>query len=198
MASTRLEIHPVNPQVRFVKQAAQILESDGLVLYPTESGYAIGCNAESTKAIHRLYALKKPMKKFFMALILPSISNATDYAKVSNYAFNIMKNRVPGPYTFILPAAPTIVRKLDVSRPEIGIRMPTHPFFSELFKHFDKPILSTAAKLSEDEVLTDPDTLWNKFKASVDMMIDCGEIAINPTNIISLVNGEAEVIRGEL
>lgn len=198
MASTRLEIHPVNPQVRFVKQAAQILENDGLVLYPTESGYAIGCNAESSKAIHRLYALKKPMKKFFMALILPSISNATDYAKVSNYAFNIMKNRVPGPYTFILPAAPTIVRKLDVSRPEIGIRMPTHPFFAELFKHFDKPILSTAAKLSEDEALTDPDVLWSKFKASVDMMMDCGEIAINPTNIISLVNGEAEVIRGEL
>lgn len=198
MASNRFETHPVNPQARIVKMAASILENDGLVLYPTESGYAIGCNAESTRAIHRLYALKKPMKKFFMALILPSISNATEYARVNNYAFSIMKPRVPGPYTFILPADPSIVRKLDVKRPEIGVRMPTHPFFAELFKHFDKPLLSTAAKLSDDEAFTNPDDLWNLFKNSVDMMVDCGDIEIKPTNIISLVNGEAEVIRGEL
>lgn len=195
---TRLEIHPENPQARLVKVAAEHLEADKLVLYPTESGYAIGCNAESPKAIHRLYALKKPMKKFFMALIMPDIRHVTNYAHVSNFAFSIMKPRVPGPYTFILPAAPHIARKLDVKRPEIGVRMPEHPFFAELFKQFNKPILSTAAKLSEDAALTDPDELWELFKAKVDLMIDCGEIPINPTNIISLVNGEAEVLRGEL
>ena len=134
----RFEVHPVNPQARIVKLAAAALEDDGLVLYPTESGYAIGCNAESPKAIHKLYALKKPMKKFFMALIIPDIRKATDYARVDNFAFNIMKPRVPGPYTFILPADPHIARRLDVKRPEIGVRMPTHPFFKELFLPFDK------------------------------------------------------------
>ena len=147
----RFEVHPVNPQARIVKLAAAALEDDGLVLYPTESGYAIGCNAESPKAIHKLYALKKPMKKFFMALIIPDIRKATDYARVDNFAFNIMKPRVPGPYTFILPADPHIARRLDVKRPEIGVRMPTHPFFKELFQHSDKPILSTAAKLTDED-----------------------------------------------
>ncbi len=194
----RYTVHPENPQTRFVKLAATTLENDGLVLYPTESGYAIGCNAESSKAIHRLYALKKPMKKFFMALLLPDIRHATAYAHVSNYAFNIMKSRVPGPYTFILPASPQIARKLDVKRQEIGVRLSPHPFFKELFTHFDKPLLSTAAKLSDDEIFTDPDDLWNLFKNSVDLMIECGVIDISPTNIVSLVNGEIEVLRGSL
>lgn len=194
----RLEVHPENPQTRFVKMAADVLENDGLVLYPTESGYAIGCNAESSKAIHRLYALKKPMKKFFMALLMPSIKHATGYAHVSNFAFSIMKPRVPGPYTFILPSSPQIARKLDVKRPEIGIRIPEHPFFLELFQHFDKPLLNTAAKLSDADELTEPDVLWEKFKASVDLMIDSGEIPLAPTNIISLIHNDIEVIRGEL
>ena len=194
----RIEVHPINPQSRAVKQAAEILEDGGLVLYPTESGYAIGCSAESTKAVHRLYLLKKPMKKFVMALILPDISRASEYAHVSNFAFKIMKQRVPGPYTFILPADPSIARKLDVKRPEIGFRMPEHPFFAELFKYFDKPILSTAAKISDDEVYTEPDDLWKLFEHCVDIMIDCGSIQINPTNIISLVHDNVEVIRGEL
>ncbi len=194
----RLEIHPDNPQARLVKMAADLLENDGVILYPTESGYAIGCNAESSKAIHRLYALKKPMKKFFMALLLPDIKHATGYAHVSNFAFGIMKPRVPGPYTFILPSSPQIARKLDVKRPEIGVRMPSHPFFKELFKHFDKPLLNTAAKLSDDEELTNPDILWDKFRASIDMMIDCGEIPLAPTNIISLLHNDIEIIRGEL
>ncbi len=193
----RYEVHPENPQARIVKLAAEALEDDKLVLYPTESGYAIGCNAESPKAIHKLYALKKPMKKFFMALILPDIRSATDYAHISNFAFNIIKQRVPGPYTFILPADPHIARKLDVKRPEIGIRMPEHPFFKELFQYFDKPILSTAAKLSEEDIY-ETDILWDTFQRSVDMMIDCGNIEINPTNVVSLVGDQVEVIRGEL
>jgi tRNA threonylcarbamoyl adenosine modification protein (Sua5/YciO/YrdC/YwlC family) len=193
----RFEIHPLNPQTRFVKIAASVLEDDGLVLYPTESGYAIGCSAESKKAIHKLYALKKPLKKYLMALILPNISVATEYAHINNYSFNIMKPRVPGPYTFILPAAPHIARKLDVKRSEIGVRCPTHPFFQELFKYFDKPILSTAAKISDEE-LQSPDDLWALFQNKVDMMLDVGEIEIHPTNVISLVGNSVEVIRGEL
>jgi tRNA threonylcarbamoyl adenosine modification protein (Sua5/YciO/YrdC/YwlC family) len=193
----RYEVHPVNPQPRIVKLAAETLEKDGVVLYPTESGYAVGCNAESPKAIHKLYLLKKPMKKFVMALILPDIRRASEYAHVSNFAFSIMKQRVPGPYTFILPADPSIARKLDVKRPEVGFRMPTHPFFKELFQIFGKPILSTAAKLSDEES-TDPDAIWNQFEHSVDMMVDCGPIQINPTNIISLVHDEVEIIRGSL
>lgn len=194
----RFEIHPVNPQVRHVKAMAEILRNDGLLLYPTDSGYAIGCNAESPKAIHRLYALKKPMKKFFMALLLPDLKHATHYARVSNFAFSIIKPRVPGPYTFILPADHRIARRLDVKRPEIGIRIPAHPFFTELFQHFDFPLLSTAAKLQEDQAISSADVLAELFGRSVDAMADVGEVPIHPTNIVSLLNDEAEVLRGEL
>ena len=194
----RLEVHPLNPQARFVKQAADILDKDGLALYPTESGYAIGCSAESSRAIHRLYQLKKPMKKFVMAIILPAIRKASEYAHVSNFAFQIMTHRLPGPYTFNLPADPSIARKRDVKRPEVGFRIPEHPFFKELFRMYDKPILSTAAKISDDEVFTEPDDLWKLFEHKVDMMIDCGPIEIKPTNIISLVGDSIEIIRGDL
>jgi tRNA threonylcarbamoyl adenosine modification protein (Sua5/YciO/YrdC/YwlC family) len=194
----RLELHPRNPQTRHIKSIAEALQKDGLVLYPTDSGYAIGCNAESSKAIHKLYALKKPMKKFFMALLIPDIKKANGYARISNFAFSVIKNRVPGPYTFILPADAGIARRLDVKRPEIGIRVPAHPFFDELFQHFDHPLLSTAAKLSEEQELTDPDELAKLFQNSVDIFADVGAVALAPTNIIRLVEDQIEVLRGEL
>lgn len=194
----RLEVHPQNPQTRHIKTIVEHLEKDGLVLYPTDSGYAIGCSAESSKAIHKLYALKKPMKKFFMALLTHDFAKATEYARISNFAFGVMKSRVPGPYTFILPADHRIARRLDVKRPEIGIRMPSHPFFTELFKQFSHPLLSTAAKLSEDQEISDPDTLFQLFQHSVDIMADVGAVPINPTNIIRLIDDEIEVLRGEL
>lgn len=194
----RLEIHPQTPQARHLKTIADSLSKGGLVLYPTDSGYAIGCNAENTKAIHRLYALKKPMKKFFMALLFADLSQATQYAIISNFAFSVMKNRVPGPYTFILPADPGIARRLDVKRAEIGIRMPTHPFLRELFQHLDFPLLSTAAKLEEDYAPSNADELATLFQHSVDYMADLGDIAISPTNIVSLVHDEIDVLRGEL
>ena len=192
------ELHPENPQVRHVKAIADILNKDGLVLYPTDSGYAIGCNAESPKAIHKLYALKKPMKKFFMALLLSDLKQATQYARISDFAFGIMQPRIPGPYTFILPADHRIARRLDVKRPEIGIRMPKHPFFKELFQHFEHPLLSTAAKLQEDQEILDSQELLQLFNNKVDAMADMGNIPIQPTHIISLINDDIQILRGEL
>lgn len=194
----RLEMHPQNPQVRHLKTIADTLMHDGLVLYPTDSGYAIGCNAESSKAIHKLYALKKPMKKFVMALLVPDMRTATAYARIDDFAFGIMKPRVPGPYTFILPADHRIARRLDVKRPEIGLRMPKHPFFTGLFDLFPHPLLNTAAKLSEEQEITDPDELENLFRHTIDIFADVGEVAVQPTNIIRLVDGDVEVLRGAL
>lgn len=192
------ELHPENPQVRHVKTIADILMKDGLVLYPTDSGYAIGCNAESPKAIHKLYALKKPMKKFFMALLLADLKQATQYARISDFAFGIIKPRIPGPYTFILPADHRIARRLDVKRPEIGIRMPQHSFFKELFQHFNHPLLSTAAKIQEDQEILNAEELAQLFQNKVDAMADIGDIPIQPTNIISLLDDEINIIRGDL
>ncbi len=191
-----LEIHPQTPQARHIKTIAGMLRNDALLLYPTDSGYAIGCSAASSKAINKLYALKKPIKKAFMALILPDISQATDYAKVSNFAFQILKNHTPGPYTFILPADPHIARKLDVNRPEVGIRISPSIFLKTLFENFEHPLLSTAAKIEENQAFTVPEELNLVFKSKVDIFADMGEVFIYPTSIINLVNNKIEIIRG--
>lgn len=175
-----------------------MLLRDGLVVYPTDSGYSVGCSAESPKAIHRLYALKKPMKKFFMSLLVPNLTVATTYARLDNQAYGIVKPRVPGPFTFILPADHRISRRLDAKRKEIGIRMPNHPFLQALFAEFPHPLLNTAAKLEENQILSDPDSIAELFAHHVDIMVDIGDVAVNPTNIISLVDGEVSVLRGTL
>jgi tRNA threonylcarbamoyl adenosine modification protein (Sua5/YciO/YrdC/YwlC family) len=193
----RLEIHPQTPQARHIKTIANMLRNDALLLYPTDSGYAIGCSAASPKAINKLYALKKPMKKAFMALLLPDISKAADYARVNNFAFQILKSHTPGPYTFILPADPHIKRKLEVNRPEIGIRISPSIFVKTLFESFEYPLLSTAAKVEESQAFTTPEELVPAFQSKVDIFADMGEVLISPTNIVNLVNNEIEVIRGE-
>jgi len=175
-----------------------MLHHDALLLYPSDSGYAIACSAVSQKAINKLYALKKPMKKAFMALLLPDISMAADYAKVNNFVFQILKNYTPGPYTFILPADPQIARKLDVSRQEIGIRISPGIFIKTLFEHFEHPLLNTAAKIEENQAFTNPKELMNVFKNRVDVFADMGEVPLCPTSIISLVDNEIKVIRGSL
>jgi tRNA threonylcarbamoyl adenosine modification protein (Sua5/YciO/YrdC/YwlC family) len=198
-----LDINPVTPQARHIRTVVEHLQTDCLVLYPTDSGYAVGCDAESPKAIHRLYALKKPLKKFFMALLLPDLKSAKGYAKLSDFAFNPIKPRVPGPYTFILPADPRIARKLEVKRPEIGVRISPHPFLRALFEEFGRPLLSTAAKLADDQELTRPDQIEPLFHRTVDVFaridpeFDDGEIPLAPTTVANLTRDELEIIRGE-
>jgi tRNA threonylcarbamoyl adenosine modification protein (Sua5/YciO/YrdC/YwlC family) len=192
-----LEIHPQTPQARHVRTIAEMLRKDSLLLYPTDSGYAIGCSAASPKAINKLYALKKPIKKALMAILLPDISSATDYARINNFAFQILKTHTPGPYTFILPADPQIARKLEVNRPEIGIRISPGIFVRALFEDFECPLLSTAAKIEEGQAFTKPEELTHVFQSKVDVFADMGEVLISPTNVVSLINNEIDVIRGE-
>ncbi|MDR0515535.1 MAG: threonylcarbamoyl-AMP synthase [Fibromonadaceae bacterium] len=191
-----LEIHPQTPQARHIKTIADMLRRDALLLYPTDSGYAVGCSAANPKAINKLYALKKPLKKFYMALLLPEISKATDYARINNFAFQILRSHTPGPYTFILPADPQIARKLDVNRSEIGVRISPHIFMKSLFENFEHPILSTAAKIEEGQEFTKPEELMQIFKSRVDVFADMGEILLSPTNVVNLCDNEVSVIRG--
>lgn len=193
-----IEIHPVTPQARLVKQIAEVFRQGGIVIYPTVAGYAIGCDANDKKAIKRLYAVKGAIKKPLMALMFRNISDMAPYAKVDNFAFRVMKDRVPGPYTFILPAQVHIARLLDVKRLEVGVRVPCHPFLLALHEQWAGPILNTGARLHDDEDFTDPDELEKAFRGKADLLVSCGEIAVNPTNVVRLVDGVAEVIRGEL
>jgi len=192
-----LEIHPQTPQARHIRTISEMLRKGALLLYPTDSGYAVGCSAANQKAINKLYALRKPTKKALMTLFLPAISKATDYARINNFAFQILKAYTPGSYTFILPADPQIARKLDVNRLEIGIRISPGIFVKSLFENFEYPLLSTTAKIEDDQAFTKPEELLPVFQNRIDVFADMGEILISPTNVISLVNNEIEIIRGE-
>lgn len=194
---TRIEIHPENPQARLIQRAVEVLRKDGIVIYPTDSGYAVGCSSDSHKALSRLYQMKKPLKKFVMALLFQDFKKASEYAVIDNYAFRLIKSRIPGPYTFILPAEHRIVRKLDVKRPEIGCRWPDHPILTDLIRELGVPLVNTAAKWEEDQELTDPDEIWDLFQHSVDLMLDIGPVMVQPTNVIKVGNGSIEVLRGE-
>ncbi|OVE81869.1 threonylcarbamoyl-AMP synthase [bacterium K02(2017)] len=191
----RISIHPVNPQARLVKQVASVLEEGGLVIFPTGAGYSVGCTANSKKAIHRLYHLKRSVKKYNMALMVSDFSIVTHYAVVETSSYRYMKDKLPGPYTFILPATKEGKKLLDVKRKEIGIRMPKHPFYDTLSELFNEPILNTAAKLHDDDMFEHPDDIEEKFGKQVEMIVDIGEVPLSPTTIISMVNKEPELIR---
>jgi tRNA threonylcarbamoyl adenosine modification protein (Sua5/YciO/YrdC/YwlC family) len=191
-----LKIHPVTPEARHMKKVLETFEKGGLVVYPTDSGYSVGCNAGNRAAVNKLYHLKRAMKKYVMALMARDFSAITDFAKVDNFAYRYMKKLVPGPYTFVLPATAHGNKILDAKRPEVGVRMPRHVFADALFKL--KPeilLLTTAAKVREDENFSDPEEIEATFGQDVDLVLDMGPLALNPTTIISLVNGEPEVIR---
>lgn len=191
----RLELHPINPQARLMKQVVQVFESGGIVIYPTDSGYSMGCYANDKKSINRLYHMKRNVTKYVMALMFHEFSSITDFAIVENIAYRYMKNRLPGPYTFILKANKQGKKILDVKRPEIGVRMPEHPFFETLHSISTEPILNTAARIHHDDFYIDPDDIEEVFGNSVDLLVDMGPVPHNPTTVVSLVDGMPELIR---
>jgi tRNA threonylcarbamoyl adenosine modification protein (Sua5/YciO/YrdC/YwlC family) len=192
-----LHVHSETPQKRYIKEAIQVFQKGGLVIYPTDSGYSLGCDAHDVKAIQKLYKAKKRIKKYWMALLFDHISSIPEYALVDNTAFKLIKQNMPGPYTFILPSQIHIARKLKVKRKEIGVRMPNHPVIQSLFEEGQGPILNTAARIQEEENYTNPGDISVLFKGVADLFLDIGEVQIKPTSIINLCDGEVELLRGD-
>lgn len=179
-----------------MKRVLEAFEADGVVIYPTDSGYSMGCNALSKKAVNKLYHLKRAMKKYLMALMVRDFSALSEFAKVDNGAFRYMKHLVPGPYTFVLPSTNRARKLLDVNRPEVGVRMPKSPFTDTLFTLSPGAvILTTAAKILEEDMLIDPAHIEDQYGHLVDLIVDMGPKPVTPTTVIALHEGRAEVIR---
>ncbi len=191
-----LPLHPVTPEARHMKRFLETIDKGGICVYPTDSGYSLGCDARNRSAVNRLYHLKRAMKKFLMALMVRDFSAISDFARVDNVAYRFMKRLVPGPYTFILPATAHGRKLLDVKRPEAGVRMPSHPFADALFSlRPEIVLLTTAAKVKEDEIFADPGEIEAAFGHEVDLVMGMGTIAVNPTTVVSLVSGDPELVR---
>jgi len=191
-----IELHPQTPQARLMKKVIDAFASGQVIVYPTDSGYSMGCDISSSKGVQKLYHLKRAMKKYVMALMVRDFSALSDYAKIDTAPFRYMKALVPGPYTFILPSTIRARKVLNVNRPEVGVRMPSSPFTDSLFELAPGAvILTTAAKIKEEDHFIHPADIEEMYGNVVDMVLDVGALPVNPTTIISLMTDAPEVIR---
>jgi tRNA threonylcarbamoyl adenosine modification protein (Sua5/YciO/YrdC/YwlC family) len=202
MSQARLfRIHPENPDERKIREIVAILREGGIVIYPTDTVYGIGCDIFQPKAIEKIAKIKniKPEKANF-AIICQDMSHLAEYAKISTPVFKVMKRALPGPFTFILPATSEVPRIFQNNRKTIGIRIPDHAIPRAIVKELGHPILTTSI-VDEDDVLeysTDPELIFEKFSTRVDAVIDGGYGQNVASTIVLCENDEFEVIRNGL
>jgi tRNA threonylcarbamoyl adenosine modification protein (Sua5/YciO/YrdC/YwlC family) len=190
-----LKINPQNPPERLLRQAVEVLTGGGLIAYPTDTCYAIGCDLYNTKGIARIYQIKRrPLSKPF-SFICEDLKKISRYAQVGNFAYKTMKRLLPGPYTFILEASREVPKILQTKRHTVGIRVPDHPIALGLVHLLGHPIISTSASLPDGPVESDPYEIAEKFKPHLALIIDGGIILPAPSSIISLIEDAPEIIR---
>lgn len=191
----RLHTNPINPQMRNISQAVEILNQGGLIIYPTDTVYGLGCDLYNKKAIERIYQIKGFKKKSRLSFICPDLKNIAIYAHVSTPAYKIMRYLLPGPYTFILEATRNVPKILLEKRKTVGIRVPDHPVCHSLLEEFGHPIISTSATLPEQMYMNDPDEIVALFNSRVDLFIDSDFCGLEPSTIIDLTVEKPVIIR---
>ncbi len=190
-------IHPDNPQGRLIHQAVEIVRKGGVIAYPTDSAYALGCHIGDKKAIERIRRIRRLERDHHFALVCRDLSELGVYAKVDNAAYRQIKAATPGPYTFILPATREVPRRLvDVKRKTIGLRVPDNEICRALLAELGEPIMSTTLILPDDEYpLTDPDEIRDLMQHQVDLVIDGGYCGLESTTVVSLEDDAPEIVR---
>ncbi|MDX8121152.1 threonylcarbamoyl-AMP synthase [Janthinobacterium sp. HH104] len=191
------QIHPDNPQLRLIKQAAQIIQSGGVVALPTDSCYALVCQLDDKGAVERLRRIRGVDEKHHLTLLCRDLSELGVYARVDNRQFRLLKAATPGAYTFILEATKEVPRRLShPSRKTIGLRVPQHRIVQCLLEELGQPLLGATLTLpGDEESLTDADTIRERLEKLVDLIIDGGVCAHGPSTVIDLTGPEAEVVR---
>lgn len=190
-----LELNPDNPQERQILRVVDILKKGGIVAYPTDTYYGIGCDIMNKKAIEKVYALKQRAKTKPFSFICPDLKNIATYAKVPNVAYRNMKRLLPGPYTFILPGSKMVPKIMLTKRRTAGIRVPNNQIALMLSKELGNPIISTSATDPDGNVFEDPSLLHDYFGQRLDVVIDGGPVPGTPSSVVSLVDDVPEIIR---
>jgi tRNA threonylcarbamoyl adenosine modification protein (Sua5/YciO/YrdC/YwlC family) len=189
------ELHPVTPQLRFINKAVEVLKSGGVIIYPTDTVYGIGCDIFNRDALERVYQIKHEAGTKLFSFICPNLKDIAKYARVSDYAYKTMKKLLPGPYTFVLPAAKEVPKTLWTKRNTVGIRVPNQPIALTLVKELGNPIVSTSATKRKGEMLFEPEEIRSIFNIQVDLMLSIGALEGEPSSIVDLSTEEPEVIR---
>lgn len=191
------EIHPDNPQLRLIKQAVEILRKGGVIAYPTDSSYALGCHIGDKQALDRIRRIRQVSKTHNFTLVCRDLSEVGVYAKVDNKVYRLLKHYTPGPYTFILEATGEVPRRLlNVKRKTIGLRVPDNPISLALLEELGQPLMSSTLLMPDTKLpLNDPYEIRQQLEHQVDLVIDGGHCELEPTTVVDLVSGIPEIIR---
>ena len=191
----RLSIHPENPQGRHIERAVDALRNGGLIVYPTDTVYGLGCDITQREAVDRIIRLKGRDPKKPMSFICADLTHISRYAAVSNFAYKILKRFLPGPYTFVLPASRDTPKILQPKQRTVGIRIPAHPVPIALVALLGEPLLSTSANRSNEQTIAEPGELESRLGHDVDLILECGALPVMPSSVISLVDDRVEILR---
>ncbi len=192
-----LAVHPTHPQVRLLRQAVDVLQRGGLIVYPTDTTYALGCHIGDKHALERLVALRKLPKRHQFTLACRDLSELGTYARVDNAEYRILKRFTPGPFTWVLKATKQVPKRLvHEKRRTIGLRVPGHPIVQALLELLGEPIMTTSARLPEQtEAFTEAVDLAEAFGKQVDLVIDGGPCGDEPSTMVDLTTHIPEVMR---
>lgn len=190
-----LSINPQNPQPRLIKQVVDTLKQGGVIAYPTDTTYGIGCDIFNKKGVKNIYQIKKrdPRKPF--SFICADLSDVANYAQVSNFAFKIMKRHLPGPYTFVLEATRIVPDSLTTKQKTVGIRIPENPIALAIVRELGHPLVTTSANISGEDIYHDPLDIDETFGRMLDVVIDGGILRGDPSSVVSLIGDRIEVLR---
>jgi len=191
------EVHPHNPQARLIRQAAQIIQSGGIVAAPTDSAYALVCRLDDKAAVEKLRRIRGVDEKHHLTLLVRDLSEIATYARVDNRQYRQLKAVTPGPYTIILEATKEVPRRLShPSRKTIGIRVPENAILLALLDELAEPLIGTTLQLpGDDHMLSDPDEVRERLDKQIELVIDGGAGTLEATTIIDLTGPDAELVR---
>lgn len=193
----RLAIHRVTPEKRLVQQVVATLRDGGLIIYPTDSCYAFGCQMGARAAVEAIERIRRTDRHHNFTLMCRDLSEVAAYGRVEDWAYRLLRAHTPGPYTFILRATRETPRRLqNPKRRTIGVRVPAHPVPGAILAALGEPIMSSTLLLPGDELpITDPDEIWMRLAGQVEIMIDGGNCGVEPTSVIDLTGSYPLIVR---
>jgi tRNA threonylcarbamoyl adenosine modification protein (Sua5/YciO/YrdC/YwlC family) len=195
--SIYLQLHPVTPQQRFVRQAVDVLRGGGVIVYPTDSCYALGCHIGDKAALDRIRNIRQTDRQHHFTLVCRDLADVGKYAMVDNWQYRLLRAHTPGPFTFLLKASRETPRRLKHERRgTIGLRVPDHPVTALLLRELGEPIMSSTLLLPGEELpRTDAREIYEKLEHSVDLVLDGGNCGLIPTTVIDLSGDRAVLVR---
>jgi len=190
-------VHPKDPQPRLIRHAADIVRDGGVIAYPTDSSYALGCRLGDIEAADRMRAIRRLGDKHFLTLVCGDLADAGRFVRLDNWQFRIVRQGIPGAFTFVLPATREVPRRhLNRKRNTVGLRVPDHPVVRALLAELGEPLLSTTLILPNEEApLNDPDVIRERLEESLDLVIDAGPCVAVPTTVVDLSSEPATIVR---